>query len=181
MRERIARLFNNLPIHRKLLLASLIPLIALIVLSVMTYQSVQKFSQDEEQLDSLYVTQKNAAEYMRLVVDLETGFRGYVLTEQYRYLRPYRVAQEGIEAIGHDLAERIAGDQSERFREIQTLVSQLVTEKEALIRAIKAGHKQDAFHYIEEGRGRELMVEIRRQMGSLTGSSSRASRKSWRN
>ncbi|MEK7235035.1 MAG: CHASE3 domain-containing protein, partial [Nitrospirota bacterium] len=165
MRTRAARLFNNLPIHRKLLLASFIPLVALIVLSVMTYQSVQTFSQDEEQLDSLYVTQKNAAEYMRLVVDLETGFRGYVLTEQYRYLRPYRVAQEGVDAIGRDLAGRISGEQSDRFRDIQTLVVQLVTEKEALIRAIKDGHKQEAFHYIEEGRGRELMVEIRRQMG----------------
>lgn len=165
MRERSARLFNNLPIHRKLLLASFIPLVALIVLSVMTYQSVQTFSQDEEQLDSLYVTQKNAAEYMRLVVDLETGFRGYVLTEQNRYLRPYRVAQEGIDSIGHDLAERITGEQSQRFTEIQTLVAQLVTEKEALIRAIKAGHQQDAYQYVEEGRGRELMVEIRRLMG----------------
>lgn len=165
MRERGARLFNNLPIHRKLLLASFIPLVALIVLSVMTYQSVQTFSQDEEQLDSLYVTQKNAAEYMRLVVDLETGFRGYVLTEQYRYLRPYRVAQEGIDSIGHDLAERITGEQSERFKEIQTLVTKLVTEKEALIHAIKAGHKEDAYQYVEEGRGRDLMVEIRRLMG----------------
>ena len=165
MRERGARLFNNLPIHRKLLLASFIPLVALIVLSVMTYQSVQTFSQDEEQLDSLYVTQKNAAEYMRLVVDLETGFRGYVLTEQYRYLRPYRVAQEGIVSIGHDLAGRITGEQSERFKEIQSLVTKLVTEKEALIRAIKDGHKEDAYQYVEEGRGRELMVEIRRLMG----------------
>ena len=165
MRQHVARLFNNLPIHRKLLLASFIPLAALIILSVMTYQSVQTFSQDEEQLNSLYVTQKNAAEYMRLVVDLETGFRGYVLTEQHRYLRPYRVAQEGIDAIGHDFIERVSGEQLERFRDIQTLVVQLVTEKEALIRAIKEGHKQDAFHYIEEGRGRELMVEIRRRMG----------------
>jgi len=165
MRERIARLFNDLPIHRKLLLAACIPLVALIVLSEMTYQSVQTFSQDEEQLDSLYVTQKNAAEYMRLVVDLETGFRGYVLTQQYRYLRPYRVAQEGIAAIGHDIAGRISGAQSDRFKDIQNLVVQLVTEKEALITAIKDGHKQDALHYIEEGRGRELMVEIRREMG----------------
>ncbi|MFO0707474.1 MAG: ATP-binding protein [Nitrospira sp.] len=165
MRERIARLFNNLSIRRKLLLASIIPLVALLVLSVMTYESVQKFSQDEEQLDSLYVTQKNAAEYMRLVVDLETGFRGYVLTEQHRYLRPYRVAQEGIATIGHDLAERISGDQLERFKEIQHTVSQLVREKEKLIEAIKEGNKDEALHYVEEGRGRELMVEIRRLMG----------------
>ena len=96
MYQPFARLFNNLPIHHKLLLASAIPLTALVLLSLLTYRSVETFSLDEEQLNNLYQTQKTAAQYMRLVVDLETGFRGYVLTEQDRYLRPYRVAQEGI-------------------------------------------------------------------------------------
>jgi PAS domain-containing protein len=93
------------------------------------------------------------------------GFEAMCWTQQYRYLRPYRVAQEGVAAVGYDIAGRISGEQSDRFRDIQHLVVQLVTEKEALISAIKNGHKQDALHYIEEGRGRELMVEIRREMG----------------
>ena len=164
MREHVAQLINNVSIRRKLLLASAIPLVALILLSVVTYHSVQTFSQDEEQLNNLYVAQKSAAQYMRLVVDLETGFRGYVLTEQQRYLRPYRVAQEGIAAIGQDLGERYSGEQLQHFRDIQTLVVQLIKEKEELIQAVKAGHKRNALQYIEEGRGRELMVEIRRKM-----------------
>ncbi len=164
MREHVVRLVNDISIRRKLLLASAIPLVALILLSVVTYHSVQTFSQDEEQLNNLYVTQKTAAQYMRLVVDLETGFRGYVLTEQNRYLRPYGVAQEGIAAIGHDLEERITGEQLRHFRDIQALVAQLIKEKEELIQAVKAGHKQNALQYIEEGRGRELMVEIRRKV-----------------
>lgn len=164
MRTHVARLFNNLPIHRKFLLTSTIPLAALILLSVMTYSSVQTFSQDEERLNNLYLTQKTAAQYMRLVVDLETSFRGYVLTEEDRYLRPYRVAQEGILAIGLVLKDRISGGQQQDFQAIQTLVTQLITEKDELIRAIKAGRKQNAIQYIEEGRGRELMVEIRNRM-----------------
>lgn len=164
MRSSIARLFNNLPIHRKLLLASAIPLTALVLLSLVTFHSVELFSVDEEQLNNLYVTQKTAAQYMRLVVDLETGFRGYVMTQQDRYLRPYRVAQEGIEAVGQDLVQRISGEPRAHFQQVQRVVSQLMTEKEALIQAIKAGHRERALEYVEEGRGRALMVEIRNLM-----------------
>ncbi len=164
MRGHITSQFNNLPIRRKLLLSSAIPLAALLLLGVGTYHSVQKVSFDEERLNTLYVAQKTAAQYMRLVVDLETGFRGYVLTEQVRYLRPYRVAGEGISAIGKDLEGRISKDQLAQFKIVQSLVAQLVNEKDELIQAIKSGHKEDAVHYIEEGRGRALMVEIRERM-----------------
>ncbi len=92
MYQRIAGLFNNLPIHSKLLLITTIPLASLILVSIVTYINVQTFSQDEERLNNLYLTQKAAAQYMRLVVDLETGFRGYVLTEDARDLKPYQEA-----------------------------------------------------------------------------------------
>jgi PAS domain S-box-containing protein len=160
----VARLFNRLPIHRKLLLASAIPLTALVLLSLLTLRSVQTYSLDEEALNNLYLTQKAAAQYMRLVVDLETGFRGYVLTEQDRYLRPYRVAQEGMVSVGADLEQRIVGEPLQQFHAVQTLVAQLVTEKEALIQAVKLGQRERALDYIEEGRGRALMVEIRHLM-----------------
>lgn len=159
-----ASLFNNLPIRRKLLLISAIPLAALILLSVVTYNRVQTFSQDEERLNDLYLTEKGAAQYMRLVVDLETGFRGYVLTEQDRYLRPYRIAQEGIQAVAQDLKTRVSGEALHEFDGVQALVTQLIVEKEDLIKAVKSGHREVALQYIEEGRGRALMVDIRNQM-----------------
>lgn len=164
MPKPLSRFVNNISIRRKLLLASAIPLIALLLLSVITYESVQTFSQDEEQLNSLYVAQKTAAQYMRLVVDLETGFRGFVLTEQDRYLRPYRVAQEGIAALSRDLEGRVSGELLEQFRSIQALVTQLSAEKDQLIQSVRAGHRKKAVQYVEEGRGRELMTEIRRRM-----------------
>lgn len=164
MRQHVASLFDNLPIRRKFLFISAIPLAALVLLSVLTYSSVQKFSQDEEHLNNLYLSEKIAAQYMRLVVDLETGFRGYVLTEQDRYLRPYRVAQEGILLIAADLKHRISGEALQQFNDIQVLVTQLIAEKEELIKDIKLGRKRNALQYIEEGRGRALMVEIRDRM-----------------
>lgn len=167
MRERVARLYNNLPIHRKLLLVSTIPLTALVLLSVLTYRSVQTFSIDEEQLNNLYMIQKSAAQYMRLVVDIETGFRGYVLTAQERYLLPARMAQEALLSVGQELERHIAGDDLRHFRAVENLVAQLISEKEALIEAVKSGNKQRALEYIEEGRGRLLMADIRSHMAQL--------------
>lgn len=164
MRKHLLSLVGDASIRRKFLLISFIPLAALLMLSVMTYRSGETLSHDENRLENLYLAQKAAAQYMRLVVDLETGFRGYVLTEELPYLRPYRVAQEGIDAVGRDLASRISSDQLARFQAIQQVVTQLMKEKDELIRAIKAGRKPDAVHYIEAGRGRALMAEIRERM-----------------
>lgn len=166
MLEYLTRLFNDIPIGRKLLLVSFIPLTALILLSIVTYESVQTVEQDEEQLSHLYQTQTAAAQYMRLIVDLETSFRGYVLTLQSPYLRPFRTAQEGIFSVGEELTRLISDDAPHRpmFIEVQSLVKQLILEKVDLIEAAKTGHREKALHYIEEGHGRTIMVRIRELM-----------------
>src|SRR5262245_23095718 len=101
--RRLAGICQNFPIRRKLLLTSTIPIVALALLSLVVYQSVRTFAEDQEQLNNVYMVQRTAAEYMRLVVDLETGFRGFVLTQQIRYLNPYRVAHDHILTVGDSL------------------------------------------------------------------------------
>lgn len=170
MREKLARLFPNLPIERKLLLASVIPLAALIILSVMTYQSVEVFSQDEDELQRIYQAQALSSEYMRLAVDLETGFRGYILTHQDSFLRPYQTAREGILVLGNMLEGLVSEEPSQRamVAEVQGLVEQMVREKEGLIQQLKAGRQKEAEEYIEEGQGRVLMARIRNGMAQFT-------------
>ncbi|HEY6288558.1 MAG TPA: CHASE3 domain-containing protein, partial [Nitrospiraceae bacterium] len=156
MYKHVARLFNNLPIHYKLFLITTIPLISLILFSIVTYINVQRFSQDEERLNNLYLTQKTAAQYMQLVDDMESGFRGYVLTEDARDLRPYQEALENLRGIGQELKGRLSEGQQQHFKEAEALVSQNVAEKEGLIRELHLGHKAIVLQYIKEGRGRAL-------------------------
>jgi PAS domain S-box-containing protein len=166
MREYVTQLFNNLPIGRKMLVVSVIPLTALILLSAVTYESVQTVARDEEQLNTLYLAQKSTAQYMRMVVDLETSFRGYVLTLQNPFLRPFRTAQEGIYSVGEEIKEIVSDDIAHQtlFMEIQSLVKQLIIEKVELIEEAKKGDPENALHYIVEGRGRAIMVKIRELM-----------------
>ena len=164
--RRLLKLFSDLPIARKLLLASVIPVLTVISLSIVTYRSVENFSEDESELNTLYLSQRLAAEYLRLVVDLETGFRGFVITKHEKYLYPYRTAQDHIQAVGISLDEQVRRYDEQRaiLSSVRTLVTQFTNEKEALIEAMKAGRQDELRQYIEEGRGRMIMVQIREEM-----------------
>src|SRR5207247_7548602 len=106
MYKHVACQFDHLPIHQKLLLISTIPLPSLTLFSIVTYSNVQTFSEDEERLNNLYLTQKAAAQYMRLVDDMESGFRGYVLTEDAHELKPSHEALAGLRGVEQDLKDR---------------------------------------------------------------------------
>jgi len=162
----LLQFLSNLPIARKLFLVSVIPILAVMVLSTLTYRSVVTFSEDEGELNKIYLAQRLAAEYLRLVVDLETGFRGFVLTRQEKYLYPYRTAQDHIINLGASLEEKVEHNQEQRahIAKVEELVKQFMGEKEELIKAVKSGLTENALRHIEEGRGREMMLKIRGEM-----------------
>jgi len=166
MRRRFVQFFNNLPIARKLLLTALIPLAAFLVLGVQTYRSLETLAENEEQLDRVYVTQRAAAEYMRLVVDYETGFRGYVMTRQDAYLVPSRNAHQHLPSVEQVLLGLVRPHQAqyETVQTVERLVKQMLDEKESLIRLVKKGQTAEALQYLEEGRGRALMQQVREHM-----------------
>jgi len=166
MWHRIVRFFNNLPIERKLLLTSVIPLIALVLSGVLTYRGVRTFADDEDQLNRVYLTQRTASEYMRLVLELNSGFRGYAMTRQDGFLEPYRVAHDHITSVGDQLEDLVRDHppQLGAVHEAQRLVKTLMREKDGLIQTAKKGRSAEAIHYVEEGRGRAIMLQIREHM-----------------
>lgn len=163
------KLFTNMPIERKLLLVSVIPILTLVILSLMIFSSVQTFSHDEDRLNHVYHVQTTAAEYMRLVVDLETGFRGFVLTAQPEFLNPYLAAKNRVLAVGQRLEKMVEDHEAQRILvgSVQKLIRQLMRDKDQYIEKVKAGRTEEAYHYIESGTGRALMASIREEMANF--------------
>jgi len=160
------KLFLNLPIAKKLLLVSGFPVLAVLILSLVTFKSVQTFSLDEDHLNDVYHVQSASAEYMRLVVDLETGFRGYVLTQQAPFLQPYLAAKQRVMLLGSSLRQMVEPVEVQRqlIESVQKMVRQLMNDKDRLIERVKAGHSEEAMEYIESEKGRILMLAIREEM-----------------
>jgi len=162
----VNKFFLNLPIAKKLLFVSGVPVLAVLILSLVTYKSVQTFSLDEDHLNDVYHVQSASSEFMRLVVDLETGFRGFVLTQEQPFLQPYLAAKQRVTLLGNSLRQMVQHVESQRLliESVQKMVQRLMNDKDWLIERIKAGHPQEAMHYIESEKGRVLMLAIREEM-----------------
>ncbi len=158
------RLFNDLPILPKLLLIPVVPLLFLLLLGTMTYMGVLTFFDDEERLNASYVLQKTAAQYMRSVADLETAFQGYIITKNERYMQSFAEGKTTLLAFERELAGRLPVEEDQPFRELHKLVTQYVAEKEKYIHNVQAGSPAEAVRYIQSGKSREMMVEIRNWM-----------------
>src|SRR5947208_16723694 len=66
-----------------------------------------------------------------------------------------------------DSIDQIVSDrkpQYELIHQVQLQVQRLIAEKDSLIKAVNAGHQEEALDYVEKGRGSETMILIRQRM-----------------
>ena len=126
----VINFFLNLPIAKKLLFVSGVPVLAVLILSLVTYKSVQTFTLDEDRLNDVYHVQSASSELMRLVVDLETGFRGYVLTHRPQFLQPYLAAKQRVMALGNSLRQMVGHAESQRLllESVQEMIAKLMDD-----------------------------------------------------
>ena len=74
------------------------------VLVVHSFRSVQRNTQSEQRAEQTVVV---GTQIEKLVLDLETGTRGYVITRNPRFLQPWREAQRDLPAKSR-LLKRLA-------------------------------------------------------------------------
>ncbi|OLU25453.1 two-component system sensor histidine kinase/response regulator [Pseudomonas sp. PA15(2017)] len=103
----------------------------------------------------------NASEGLKLSIDQETGFRGYLLSGDVRFLQPYEVAKPRIRAEMEILNELVADNptQVDRLRTVVALQDEWTAFAQSAIAA-----KRDGGNYLDpvrDGRGKQLTDAIR--------------------
>jgi CHASE3 domain sensor protein len=112
---------------------------------------------------------------LRDLTDMETGQRGYVLTDNPSYLQPYNDAKGRIESdfinlrTGH--AKRTQADQSLELR-LEALAKSKQDEMERSINLRQQGFRLRSFKLMDTNQGEGYMDEIRRIVSSLSSAES---------
>ena len=105
------------------------------------------------------------------LTDMETGQRGYLLTEDPSYLQPYTDAKG---RIGNDLAGLRVGlaNRAERERSLESQLESLANSKQAeMERSIslrQQGYRHRAFMLVDSNEGMEYMDKARELLSSLS-------------
>src|SRR5512147_2018938 len=108
---------------------------------------------------------------LALVVDAETGQRGYLLTGNSEYLTPYNNALPKLDGAFKELRELQAQHGSARQRESLGRLNQLVGKRLSELEAAIALYKKDGIEAVsallDTGIGRRTMDEIRSEVEGM--------------
>jgi CHASE3 domain sensor protein len=105
------------------------------------------------------------------LTDMETGQRGYLLTDNPSYLQPYNDAKGRIESDFSDLrarfAKRTPTDQSLE-PQLETLAKSKQAEMERSVSLRQQGYRLRSFKLVDTNEGEGYMDEVRRIVSSLS-------------
>jgi signal transduction histidine kinase len=115
-----------------------------------------------QQAAEVRVQEITAASYrlMSLLVDAETGIRGYVITEQPGFAEPYdRAVAEVPRQLAHLRA--IAPALSREITEVSVRASAVLAYETMEHFRVRTGHRDEAATIVQSGRGKQLMDTTR--------------------
>ncbi len=104
-----------------------------------------------------------------LLLDAETGQRGFLLTQDPKYLEPYEAARRQIEPDIERLKElhRADPDQQKVLEHLSRTVAEKLAELDETIALAQAGNLSRAIDIMKSDRGRESMEAARRTLLDL--------------
>jgi CHASE3 domain sensor protein len=115
--------------------------------------------------------QADIASVLKDLTDMETGQRGYLLTENSSYLKPYADAKGRIETDIANLRVGLA-NRAERERSLESQLESLAKSKQAeMERSIglrERGYRNRAFMLVDSNEGMEYMDGARGLLSSLS-------------
>ena len=92
----------NLSFRQRVLNGFAVSIILVLVVGILSYRSISQLEDDSVAVDHTQKVIKTATNLLQLMIDAETGMRGYVATNNKAFLDPYT---EALPNINHDVEQ----------------------------------------------------------------------------
>jgi len=145
-------------------------LLAVAVLVGANEAGFRRSQQAVEELARSHATRAALDQLLQSMLNAETGQRGYLLTRDERYLRPYEVAIASINANLNTLREtqEAAPEQQDDFARLSQAIARRLSEMELTIK-LRRQDNEDAWRFVlSTDVGQEDMEAIRELATSMT-------------
>ena len=161
---------SKLPLPPRTLAGFLLAVVAVAIVAVLSYQSLQSTVDTSQNLARTVDVLSQLDGLLSTLKDAETGQRGYLLTGEDSYLEPYTDAKAAL--AGEFRAMRaLLRDRPEQTRRLDTLENQAaikMAELESTITAHQAGQHEKALGIVRTDRGKVYMDRIRGTVTDMT-------------
>jgi len=159
----------KLSLERKILLGFGLALLILSIVGVTSYLSISHLIAADKYTEDTYSALLKLERLLSHLKDVETGARGYVISGEERYLEPYNLAVRQIEQGVSEL-KQWAGDDPDRqqqLNELKALILRRLDLAGALVYIRASQGFAAARREVLTDQGRQVMAQLRRQVGQL--------------
>ncbi len=162
------QLISEVRFNRLLTQAALLPLLLMALLSGLLIWQIVTLLHAFEWVGHTDAGIAQANQTQKLLLDLETGKRGYLLSANPVFLQPYEQAHGEISAAMNTLTADLAGEseQQQRVKDIGTLYTQWDADARLQIARIGPNHPPGR---LDDELGKTLMDQMRGQFTGLIG------------
>ncbi|MCK8072229.1 CHASE3 domain-containing protein [Vibrio sp. 1CM23M] len=171
----IAGWFDNISLQKKLLVSFLIPITLMVIVSFSVYENTQSIVKDNHWVVHTHKAIARAQELLNLIVDMETGQRGYLITGDPVFLQPYHLALDVWRQKMQSLSTQVSDNppQVERLKRIDDIHKTWLKEsgeKEIMQRnLVNKGEAdmQSVVYLTQQQTGKQLIDKIRKEIAQF--------------
>ena len=147
----------------RIVLTFSLSILILLIVGTYAYQSTKEYKSSSEWISHTQHVINEAQSILLSVEDIETAQRGYVITENNKFLVPYKDGVANLPKIHMRLYQLVRDNPSQR--KLLQKINQLIIEKTAFAESVIAVRTNVGFSaaqdLVESGEGEELMSAIR--------------------
>ncbi|MGF1766774.1 CHASE3 domain-containing protein [Enterovibrio makurazakiensis] len=101
-------MFDNLSLRAKIILGYAVSLIFLVMLSVLSFNSIKQIRDTDEWVDHTHRVINQSLNVVNAALDMETGMRGYLLSGDEVFLAPYNEGKLRFTQLINELKETVS-------------------------------------------------------------------------
>jgi len=146
--------------------AALFSALGMLVLTgivVLSYVTLERTRASTEEVLETRERRGALVDLLSVIQDAETGQRGYLLTNEDRYLKPYERAVKQTDERLARLAKLLQSDaqSSDFIKKLSTAIDAKLAELSETVALAKAGESAQAIALVRSDRGKQLMDHLR--------------------
>ncbi|MEO8088172.1 MAG: PAS domain S-box protein [Bacteroidota bacterium] len=133
-----------------------------------TYENLQATSQDSHEFTSSLALQQSTEAVFSDIRDIETGTRGYIISGEEEYLKPYYSGKSRIDGDLARLKKTFRNQvQSADARQLYTLVIDRINRSDTQVMLRRRQGIETAINMVHKSRGTQIMDSIRSVVGRI--------------
>ncbi|BAT55314.1 methyl-accepting chemotaxis sensory transducer [Nostoc sp. NIES-3756] len=160
---------QGLKLNQFVILGSSLIIILTCITTYITKRTNQELVNNANVVSESYFLQVNLKDLEKLILDAETGQRGFIITNKEEYLEPFYKAKEQLSNRLNEINRQLKNSNRkvDNFYKIEELSMEKIKISEDTIQLKKQGKEKELMNYFLVNRGKKITDAINKEVDSI--------------